>query len=156
VDGLRGLATLMIVVFHCWVASGFAPLDNGLGRQTVAGFYVAVDLFFVLSGFLPFLPMWRKRGPGSGRSDTLPPFGRLPPAYFLCRFIAAPAKPWVKLFQPDKPTWGIAGLSHLFMLQTPVLGDSPSLGFGSVGQVWTLSNEAIFYVALFFIARAFV
>ena len=52
-DGVRGLAILLILVFHFAVLSGTqgTGLDEAFARVTSAG-WVGVDLFFVLSGFL--------------------------------------------------------------------------------------------------------
>jgi peptidoglycan/LPS O-acetylase OafA/YrhL len=51
-DGIRGVAILAVVAFHCL---GSVPLNNGFDRALalVAGLgWMGVDLFFVLSGFL--------------------------------------------------------------------------------------------------------
>ena len=46
-DGLRGVAALMVVVFHC-----FETYNPVFGTQIVNHGYLAVDFFFVLSGFV--------------------------------------------------------------------------------------------------------
>ena len=46
-DGLRGVAALMVIVFHCFET--YIPF---IGTQIVNHGYLAVDFFFVLSGFV--------------------------------------------------------------------------------------------------------
>lgn len=46
-DGLRGVAALMVIIFHC-----FATYIPMFGTQIVNHGYLAVDFFFVLSGFV--------------------------------------------------------------------------------------------------------
>ena len=46
-DGLRGVAALMVVIFHCFET--YVPI---FGTQIVNHGYLAVDFFFVLSGFV--------------------------------------------------------------------------------------------------------
>ena len=46
-DGLRGVAALMVIIFHCFET--YLPV---FGRQIVNHGYLAVDFFFVLSGFV--------------------------------------------------------------------------------------------------------
>ena len=46
-DGLRGVAALMVVIFHC-----FETYIPQFGTQIVNHGYLAVDFFFVLSGFV--------------------------------------------------------------------------------------------------------
>ena len=49
-DGLRGLAVLLVILYHgITVSSG--TVHDGLYRAATFG-WVGVDLFFVLSGFL--------------------------------------------------------------------------------------------------------
>ncbi len=47
-DGLRGLAILLVLLHHCWICTHIPWIGRIGGR---AG-WVGVDLFFVLSGFL--------------------------------------------------------------------------------------------------------
>jgi peptidoglycan/LPS O-acetylase OafA/YrhL len=50
-DGLRGIAILLVMVYHQTVAVGSTVVDRFVGFWTLSG-WVGVDLFFVLSGFL--------------------------------------------------------------------------------------------------------
>jgi peptidoglycan/LPS O-acetylase OafA/YrhL len=50
-DGIRGTAILMILVYHWIVLESISILPNRLGRLMSFG-WSGVDLFFVLSGFL--------------------------------------------------------------------------------------------------------
>ena len=56
-EGLRGYAALLMVVYHAWVLTG-GPLLGG-GRAVLSGGFLAVDLFFVLSAFVLTLPAAR-------------------------------------------------------------------------------------------------
>ena len=52
-DGVRGVAALMVMIFHYWQGKGFDRLGIPAGISKVAVFgQTGVDLFFVLSGFL--------------------------------------------------------------------------------------------------------
>ena len=46
-DGLRGVAALMVIVYHC-----FETYIPQIGTQVINHGYLAVDFFFVLSGFV--------------------------------------------------------------------------------------------------------
>ncbi len=46
-DGLRGVASLMVILFHC-----FETYNPVFGTQIINHGYLAVDFFFVLSGFV--------------------------------------------------------------------------------------------------------
>ena len=46
-DGLRGVAALMVILFHC-----FETYIGRFGTQIINHGYLAVDFFFVLSGFV--------------------------------------------------------------------------------------------------------
>jgi peptidoglycan/LPS O-acetylase OafA/YrhL len=50
-DGLRGLAILLVLMFHLFVMDAVAPVDRLFVRVAEFG-WCGVDLFFVLSGFL--------------------------------------------------------------------------------------------------------
>lgn len=155
IDGMRGIAAVMVLVFHVWTQAGFPALDGWIIRDFVGANYLGVDLFFVLSGFVLFLPMVRRGGPGSGRGYAIRRFGRVAPAYYLTLFIAVAFRPWVHLFPSDAKFVSTTGLAHVLLLQTPALGNSVDTGFGGATQLWTLSHEVLFYVALYFVGAAF-
>jgi len=46
-DGLRGVAALMVIIFHL-----FETYAHGAYQQTINHGYLAVDFFFILSGFV--------------------------------------------------------------------------------------------------------
>ncbi len=50
-DGLRGLAIVLVLFYHQTILVSAAPMDEWLARISAAG-WIGVDLFFVLSGFL--------------------------------------------------------------------------------------------------------
>lgn len=54
-DGLRGVAALLVIWFHINEGFGFAESVNGVGSGLIKNFnhgYLAVDFFFILSGFV--------------------------------------------------------------------------------------------------------
>ncbi len=54
-DGLRGVAALMVVLYHIFEGFAFAEATNGAGDGIITIFnhgYLAVDFFFMLSGFV--------------------------------------------------------------------------------------------------------
>lgn len=54
-DGLRGVAALFVVWYHVFEGFGFAQSVNGVDDGLITSFnhgYLAVDFFFILSGFV--------------------------------------------------------------------------------------------------------
>jgi len=80
-EGLRGYAALLMVVYHAWVLTG-GPLLGG-GRAVLSGGFLAVDLFFVLSAFVLTLPAARTGSFGSWRDYALRRAARILPAYYV-------------------------------------------------------------------------
>ena len=75
-DGLRGIAILLVVIYHCvdsFVRSGVALLPVGgvdLAYPFRSG-WMGVNLFFVLSGFLITHHLLRRRRSAPGPSSRM-------------------------------------------------------------------------------------
>jgi peptidoglycan/LPS O-acetylase OafA/YrhL len=73
-DSLRGIAALMVVMFHLTIKSGTFDYELHLG---VTG----VDLFFIISGFVIFMSLNKTK---SSRDFIINRFIRLYPTYWAC------------------------------------------------------------------------
>lgn len=146
--GLRGFATLWVVAYHLWEFLGFP-------RLRLAGFdasplldngYFAVDIFFVLSGFLvarPFIHAAQGKGPSPSYGQYLwRRVRRVIPA-FWGNFLILTAVIWVATGTP--PVDGIDALGHLTLLFWYTL-PSGSIPFNPVW--WTLPIEWWAYFVL--------
>ena len=54
-DGLRGVAALLVVIYHVFEGLAFAEATNGAGSGLITTLnhgHIAVDFFFILSGFV--------------------------------------------------------------------------------------------------------
>lgn len=155
-DGLRAIATLSVIAFHVGVL-----LDNNNFWDTfrypvvsaVATFGGSgVTLFFVLSGFLLFLPyarslLFQDKWP-SARQFYLKRALRIIPGYYAALLLI------VLFFQPQylRPDhWGQLGIFLIFFM------DSTPATFRQLnGPFWTLAIEWQFYMLLPFIALGFL
>jgi peptidoglycan/LPS O-acetylase OafA/YrhL len=136
-DGLRALAALMVMFYHCAVQFWFPPL-------VVPGF-CGVHLFFVLSGYLiarPFLARLITGQPlPSWRRYAVRRFVRIYPAYFVALLVFIAMRFAGHLRSPS------AGdlLRHVLL----VFNWGPRAEFFTINiVVWTLVIEAQFYVIL--------
>ena len=74
IDGLRGLAMLMVLLYHCWIFGGMWSIGPTLGGHhfnvaPILGFgHIGVNLFLVLSGFCLYWPFVKG---GTRREPTL-------------------------------------------------------------------------------------
>ncbi|MGH2506871.1 MAG: acyltransferase family protein, partial [Ktedonobacteraceae bacterium] len=149
-DGVRAIAFLIVLLLHVSTMA----LDLGLWRQSdnyfIAAFFAAgssgVTLFFVLSGFLLFLPyaqalLLQKSWPDA-KIFYMRRVLRIFPAYYISLFILVWfSKPF--LLQPHN--WG-----ELLPFLTFTMGFSNS---GLIdGPYWTLAVEFQYYLLLPFIA----
>lgn len=136
-DGLRGIAALLVVFYHCGVELRFPPL-------VLPGFS-GVHLFFVLSGYLisrPFLarlladeplPSWRKY--------CVRRFMRIYPAYFVALVVFVGMRFAGRLHTPT--------LRDVFLHLLLVFNWGTQADFLSINiAMWTLAIEAQFYVIL--------
>lgn len=93
-DSFRGLAAMGILLYHCWRLSGEPALGGGPVRDGLSAGFLAVTLFFVLSGFVLFLPVARRDGVfGPVRAYARRRVARVVPAYYAVLIVCLPAYP---------------------------------------------------------------
>ena len=153
IDGFRGYAAVMVLLIHVTYGSGRPPLDEGFIRSVLVSGYVGVDFFFVISGFVLFLPGVTNGGRlGNLRSYAERRTARILPAYYLMLVGIVVLHPL--LTSPvDLPYNSLRGalsfLLHLTFLEHTVgmvLG--LPLGFVVNAAVWSLTVEVLFYALL--------
>ncbi|WP_299952308.1 acyltransferase [uncultured Modestobacter sp.] len=153
-DGIRAVAAGLVLLFHYWGMSGRPELPAPLSLVATNG-GVGVDLFFVISGFILFLPWaraaWTGR-PVRRRRYLENRFRRILPAFWFNMAVL------VVVAQPAM-LFGLDGLRDLFLYGTFLAGFAPpsvapTLMLNAVA--WTLCIEVTFYLALPLIAPLFV
>jgi peptidoglycan/LPS O-acetylase OafA/YrhL len=156
-DGFRGYAILGVVAIHLLGVSGVLEATTGTkaGVAIWAIFGNSIDAFFIISGFVLFLPAVRRGGAiGSKVSFWIARATRLLPAYWLVLAIGALlpllGSRWSGGVMPSAAD--IA--THLAFLQMPMalLDADFRIGFGTNGPLWLLSIVVGFYLILPFIA----
>jgi peptidoglycan/LPS O-acetylase OafA/YrhL len=136
-DGLRAIAALMVVFYHCGVQLQLPPF-------VIPG-YSGVHLFFVLSGYLIARPFWARLVNGqplpSWRKYGARRFMRIYPTYFVALVVFV-----VMRFagQLHRPTWTDVVLHVLLVFNW---GDAAQFLAINIAM-WTLAIEAQFYVIL--------
>jgi len=159
-DGLRGLAVLLVVIYHASYLSPAVVAQAGPVAQVWqvarSGMWCGVDLFFVLSGFLitRILLATRDR-PRYFRNFYLRRTVRIFPLYYgvlLALFVALPAAAW--LFSGVLPT-AVASEPYRTLAerqlwlwtyaQNFLQANGPSQLPG-LGHFWSLAIEEQFYL----------
>ena len=138
-DGLRGVAILLVVVYHLFPHRG----AGFLGYLT-SGAWFGVDLFFVLSGFLITGILFDTQGaPFFYRNFYIRRALRLSPVYIV--FIALAA---IFQRQPTGHPWYISAAFILYASNL-VLFFIPNFQWGLpvvTGHTWSLAVEEQFYL----------
>jgi peptidoglycan/LPS O-acetylase OafA/YrhL len=138
-DGIRGIAALLVVVTHVGFESG-ASFDGPVGALAARA-EIGVAIFFVLSGFLLYRPF-----AAAHLTDADPPrvgpflwnrLLRIYPAYLAVLVVV------LLVHHRDALDGRLVG-ANLLMLQTA----APDLLLPELAQTWTLSTEAAWYLAL--------
>ncbi|MCB0829785.1 MAG: acyltransferase [Solirubrobacterales bacterium] len=164
-DGYRALAILAVVALHLTQISGLAGDGGTLGSRVIWGTLGrAVEILFIVSGFVVFLPTVARGGSfGSVRAYAIRRAARLLPAYWLMLLICLLL---IGLFNlenpliPGEPITFPGADDLLFNFSATVVPakmfiDVLPVGFGLDPPMWTLSSELIFYIVLPLIALAF-
>jgi peptidoglycan/LPS O-acetylase OafA/YrhL len=140
-DGLRGLMTIFVVVSHY-----FGEVPSGLPVFMVG--WIAVDMFFVLSGYLIGKLILDK----SHAANFLTVFYvrracRTLPIYFLCvptifSLVNLINLPWAHA-ETNFPLWSYLTFSHNLFIAA-----SNAVGHEWLGPTWTMGLEEHFYLVL--------
>jgi peptidoglycan/LPS O-acetylase OafA/YrhL len=154
-DGVRAVACLAVTIFHInlltsrlhlWNSKTVGPLTSSLALAGDSG----VTLFFVLSGFLLFLPYARallsESNWPSARRFYLRRVLRIVPGYYACLFLL------IFLVHPEylHPDH----LKELGLFLTFFMDSSPATYRQINGPFWTLAVEGQFYLLLPLLAIA--
>lgn len=159
-DGFRAFAIMGIVGLHMLGCAGVLARTNGTDAGVVIWsiFGNTLDAFFIISGFVLFLPTVVRGGEFGGKLDFWVGRGaRLLPGYWLvialCLLLIAFVPPF-----PGYPFPTLGSIfAHLTVMQLPVRLFHPALipGFGLDGAVWMISVVVTFYLVLPFVARSY-
>jgi len=148
-DSLRGLSTILIVVYHISFVSGHTVAHANSSGAYIDRLNIGVAIFFVLSGFLIFRPFSHSLIHGSPLPKTrnyyLKRAARILPGYWLALFV-------------------LAGLDALTIVNTSgfirnvfiVHSFTEHNVFTGIRQAWTLAIEMSFYVVVPAFAYIFV
>jgi peptidoglycan/LPS O-acetylase OafA/YrhL len=155
-DGYRAYAILAIVLLHVLGYSGVLPAAHGnwFAQLILGTFGQWVDVLFVVSGFVVFLPTVARGGEfGNVGSYAIRRAARLAPAYWAVLAIMLLLTGLVTIHPPIVfPSIGSIGAHATFMATTVQMFRDVPMGFAVDGPLWTLTLEVTFYVLLPFIA----
>jgi peptidoglycan/LPS O-acetylase OafA/YrhL len=150
-DGVRGVAILMVIVFHINRVTGdnlWDPRTNQFASSVSTAGGIGVTLFFVLSGFLLFMPfakalLFRTDWP-LARVFYIRRVLRIVPAYYVALFLL------ILLQHPEYLHRD--HLQNLVLFLTFFMDSSRSTFRQLNGPFWTLATEWQFYMLLPLIA----
>lgn len=155
-DGIRGLGCLAVVVGH--VGEFYSPQTHHKALLDILG--LALILFFVLSGFLLFLPYVRKlTKPGAAMPETRQYFlhraFRVFPGYvvifLICNFVLRAVyveNPTIQHPGTQHGTGMITDVGELLANLTLVQTYIPQYVQTGINPSWSLTLEIAFYLSL--------
>jgi peptidoglycan/LPS O-acetylase OafA/YrhL len=143
-DGVRGLAISMILIGH-WLHGMHLPTTLGrIVLSTLDSFWIGVDLFFVLSGFLITGILYdTRKSENYFRVFYMRRFLRIFPLYYGFLFLL------MALTYPLQLTWGGRQFIYLAYLQNiglaHHLSNQPLSPLIDISHFWSLAVEEQFY-----------
>ena len=141
-DGIRGIAVLLVVWFHA--SLNFGGPVGALQRRWVQGGWAGVELFFVLSGFLIttlLLEEWDRRGDVSLGAFYRRRAMRLLPALAVLLLVALA---YTQLVEQPRGAQ-LNGVVSAALYQAD-WADVQKVDLAALGHTWTLSVEGQFYL----------
>lgn len=146
-DGLRGLAILSVVIYHCH------PRLHSSGLETAAQWgWAGVNLFFVLSGFLiTGIILDSRSDPSFFKNFYARRALRIWPVYVLLLALHYVALPWIfgSLWWAWHEVKGAPWLHYALFVQNMFLVALPP----AIGPTWSLAIEEQYYVVWAPLAR---
>jgi peptidoglycan/LPS O-acetylase OafA/YrhL len=143
-DGLRGLAVVLVLIFHAWykAPANLSRTQADLEKYVLWQAHTGVHLFFVLSGFLLFLPYARWAiGAKKGRPNTTDFYRRrilrVGPAFWFSLAVLLAAAPM-------SASRVLEALLHALY----VFNFFPGIGYHFNDVYWTMAVEVQFYAVL--------
>jgi peptidoglycan/LPS O-acetylase OafA/YrhL len=150
-DGLRGLAILLVILFHHTLMrqeTGFDEVYVGLARLGWSG----VDLFFVLSGFLITGLLYDARGgPHYFRNFYIRRALRIVPVYVVFVFFTLHVSPWL-WSDTDLARMGRDAMAerseawYWLFLPNVLFALDGNFGHPNLAVTWSLGIEEQFYL----------
>ena len=146
-DGLRGVAALLVVFYHIFEGFSFAEVTNAAGDGIIATLnhgHIAVDFFFMLSGFVisyAYDDRWDKMSVGDffkRRLIRLHPMVVMGALIGVITFVAVGCRQWSGDVAPAGLVW-LALLLTMFMV--PALPGLPYEVRGN-GEMFPLNGPA--------------
>src|SRR5260221_9078427 len=161
-DGLRGVAISMVVLYHAFFLNLDPRLGLAIGRLLfpISIGWSGVDLFFVLSGFLiGGILLDAKDSSNYFKIFYARRFLRIVPVYYTTLLCLFGLSTWAKLHAGASAAWIVErdapwSLFVLF-LHNFWMASSNAMGSGHLAVFWSLAVEEQFYLTLPWLVRYF-
>jgi len=162
IDGLRGLAMLMVLLYHCWLFGGMWSVGLTVGGRhidvaPILGFgHIGVNLFLVLSGFCLYWPFVKG---GRRREPTLWEFSKkrcrriLPPYYVTLLLFSA--VPFIEAWYHHTGFNGRYVLNWLILHTLMLHNTRPDYALSINGSLWSLALEFQLYILFPMLVEAY-
>jgi peptidoglycan/LPS O-acetylase OafA/YrhL len=157
-DGLRGIAILLVLAYHTWLFSWYTPKLALFGvalpvATPVRTGYLGVEVFFVISGFVLFLPYARRMVLGTTKPAVAEfarrRFLKIVPSYALALLFTV----FSALSLTPKPESLLGTIANHVAFVQNFYGDE--LGVAN-SVFWSLAIEVQFYLIFPLVAWAFM
>lgn len=161
-DGLRGIAIGMVVLYHAFFLNLDPRFGLAMGRLLfpISIGWSGVDLFFVLSGFLiGGILLDAKDSSNYFRTFYARRFLRIVPVYYATLLCLFALSTWAKLHAGASPAWIVEGNApwslFILFLHNFWMASSNAMGSGHLAVFWSLAVEEQFYLTLPWLVRYF-
>ncbi|MFH3155866.1 acyltransferase family protein [Citrobacter freundii] len=133
---LRGIASLLVVLFHYKFVLNDTYAQKDIGDLMFGNGYLGVDLFFMISGFVILASTEKDK---SCSSFAIKRFFRIYPVYLFCLISYC-------VLMSISFTEGMKFIKALFLINLDYNAQAPWFGFSIVYTAWTLTYEIVFYL----------